>query len=98
MGSFTAKFEAFFVPLRLYYRHLDLNNIRPDFHDNFDYHYIETLKYGSDHKFNLRVYNNQAQQKAYRPLQVAAGSLVDYLGLMPVGHNDYTFGNSIARC
>lgn len=40
MGSFKARFDAFFVPLRLYHRHLDLNNIRPNFNDDFQYHYL----------------------------------------------------------
>lgn len=40
MGSFKVKIDAFFVPLRLYYRHLSLNNVNPDFDDNFPFHHI----------------------------------------------------------
>ncbi|MBO5801551.1 MAG: hypothetical protein J6R16_04690 [Alistipes sp.] len=39
MGSFKVKIDAFFVPLRIYHRHLSLNNVNPDFDDNFPFHY-----------------------------------------------------------
>lgn len=40
LGRFTLKFEAFFVPLRLYCQNLDLNNVQPDFSDDFDLPYF----------------------------------------------------------
>lgn len=90
MGSFTAKFEAFFVPLRLYHRHLDLNNIRPDFHDDFDFHYIPSLSFNAVPHY-LAVADNSLGSHgldgSIRNLTVAPSSLIDYLGIMPVGFN-----------
>lgn len=40
LGRFTLKFEAFFVPLRLYCQNLDLNNVNPDFSGDFDLPYF----------------------------------------------------------
>ena len=40
LGRFTLKFEAFFVPLRLYCQNLDLNNVNPDFSNDFDLPYF----------------------------------------------------------
>lgn len=102
MGSFTAKFEAFFVPLRLYHMHLDLNNIRPDFHEDFDFHYIELLNRNSTVSIpSVRFNIDGAPFEGESPfeniasgLSVAPGSLIDYLGLMPVGLNSYAYDGS----
>lgn len=40
LGRFTLKFEAFFVPLRLYCQNLDLNNLQPNFSDDFNLPYF----------------------------------------------------------
>ena len=45
MGSFKVKIDAFFVPRRLYHQHLDLNQVRPNFSDDFQYHYLKNKTY-----------------------------------------------------
>lgn len=117
MGSFKARFDAFFVPLRLYHRHLDLNNVRPDFDDNFDYHYIKiptksnvvlhqdiigndesssqlVLNLGLDsyHTPSWRFAQDGSVTDRYdTALSVSPSSLIDYLGLLPVGFNHLFF-------
>lgn len=117
MGSFKARFDAFFVPLRLYHRHLDLNNVRPSFDDNFDYHYIK-IPTTSNVDFHqelignddsLKQLNTSLTLEAYHipswhyaqdgtnldnydtALSVSPSSLLDYLGILPVGFNHLFF-------
>lgn len=126
MGSFKVSIDAFFVPLRLYYKHLDLNNIRPNFSDDFAFHYIptpsqtNTLTYSTfvdnplnhygmianssritlaSHSYlrNNRYYPDPSttEDSIGQKLIVAPSSLIDYLGLMPVGFSDTQFNDSI---
>lgn len=116
MGSFKVKVDCFFVPLRLYYRHLSLNNINPDFTDNFGLHYIpipnfdnsvqvdslsgqnavpitDTSSYAvTYYKYNDLWYENNQTSSAFNQcLQVAPSSLIDYLGILPVGFHNFAF-------
>lgn len=127
MGSFKVKVDAFFVPLRLYYRHLDLNNIRPDFIDDFDYHYFPAPNQGNydvatvdagntitsqtytrrgyfdSTEWNLTVQSNVSTDgnivhtvtPAPINIEVAPSSLIDYLGLLPVGYNALSWSDTI---
>lgn len=118
MGSFKVKIDAFFVPLRLYYRHLDLNNIRPNFDDNFDYHYIEmpsldnvvnvdtdenylppiTINRGTyltyTRRYNPELDGGNAYTMADTNLTVGPSTLLDYLGVLPVGYNHKSWKGS----
>ena len=118
MGSFKVKVDAFFVPRRLYHQHLDLNNIRPNFSDNFDYHYFlvkgtpETVDASDNHvAFGSLPLNSQPQPftltidnippsvgvTSRTNLSVAPSSLLDYLGLLPVGfsHSQWRSGSNL---
>lgn len=126
MGSFKVKVDAFFVPLRLYYKHLDLNNIRPEFHDDFDYHYITSPSvtttlianveagntvtpsvYNSTSNFISSQWNLEVQSRvdssgtvrtvepAPINIEVAPSSLIDYLGILPVGYNAMSWAHGI---
>lgn len=92
-GSFTTKLEAFFVPLRLYHRHLDLNSIRPDFHDDFNLHVFRLPGRGSGMLLGRQL---GSVEGAGAGLSVSAGSLIDYLGLAPVGFNSHTWNANIS--
>lgn len=95
MGSFTAKFEAFFIPLRLYHRHLDLNNIKPNFNDDFDFHYINTLSEVIPLDYRTPVKGEPGDEfTIYSNLVVSPGSLLDYLGILPAGHNLLSWSKS----
>lgn len=83
MGSFKVKIDAFFVPLRLYHRHLDLNNTDIDFDDNFDFHYIDTP-----------IFEIESSLGGGKSISVAPGSLFDYLGIMPAGFNSRAWNSS----
>ena len=92
MGSFTVKFEAFFVPLRLYHRHLDLNNLNPNFHTDFDFHYITIPNVDYEQTYSLPIQqaiantpDHQTDNVVYTNYQVAPGSLIDHLRMLPVG-------------
>lgn len=113
MGSFKARFDAFFVPTRLYYRHLDLNSLRPNFDDDFPYHYFKmpttstvvvnpnlngpalsgnptTMSAGNFYTGSwLFTSPDDSTAVANREmtLYVAPSSLMDYLGMFPVGYN-----------
>lgn len=127
MGSFKVKVDAFFVPLRLYYRHLDLNNIRPDFSDDFNYHYIDApcdymtndvAPVDAGNVISSTIYNQRTPYKTTQwnlvvqsnvstsgvthtvtpvdiNMEVAPSSLIDYLGLLPVGYNAMSWSTSI---
>lgn len=97
MGSFTVKVDAFFVPLRLYHRHLSLNNIRPDFHSDFDFHVFRTFIESSSDQYGMTVPVAGASpaESGMPPyvttsMSVAPSSLIDYLGILPV---DWTSRN-----
>lgn len=91
MGSFKVKFDAFFVPLRLYHRHLDLNNIDANFDDNFDLHYFSF----PDSNSVTTTYGMPSDLKPTAASGVSIGvsdsSLIDYLGMYPVGFTSRTF-------
>lgn len=95
MGTFKVKFDAFFVPLRLYHKHLDLNTTRPGFSSDFEFHYINTLS--ADSNVYLANYAYQLAGDSgnrYSNIMVAPGSLIDYLGILPAHHNCASFQNS----
>ena len=106
MGSFKIKVDAFFIPRRLYHQHLDLNNIRPNFSDDFEYHTFDTpctrnaLVSLTNNELSLRStpFTNTVSRfelsvldevtgtlERSTHLQVAPSSLLDYLGMLPVG-------------
>lgn len=92
MGSFKVKFEAFFVPLRLYHRHLDLNNVNLDFDDDFDFHYFKTPVKSDESAIGFCYdTSNLALGTSFG---VAPSSLLDYLGIMPVGFSSRSFADS----
>lgn len=83
MGRFTCKLEAFFIPLRIYFRHLMDNDRAQLYNDDFDYHYFPWLDRGSK-----RAYAHlSASPAVYDNLQVQAGSLLEYLGMFPARWN-----------
>lgn len=73
LGRFTLKFEAFFVPLRLYCQNLDLNNVNPDFSADFDLPYFDVTLAPS------RVLPEQAY------LRMTGTNLLCYLNMIPSG-------------
>lgn len=77
MGSFKVNIDAYFVPLRLYHRHLSLNNVDVDFNDDFDFHFISSV--------NQTIESTLGRNSA--SISVAPSSLLDYLGIFPVGFN-----------
>lgn len=104
MGSFKVKVDAFFIPRRLYHQHLDINNIRPGFSDDFTYHYLKLGNFGNvpsvSNGYKERPQNfhlvSSFDLQTFPPgqdygftsstnLQCAPGSLLDYLGYLPVG-------------
>ncbi len=79
MGSFTCKLEAFFIPLRIYFRHLMDNDRAQLYNDDFDLHYFPWLD-----KARKRAYAHLSTSPAgYDNLIVQAGSLLEYLGMFP---------------
>lgn len=99
MGSFTVKLEAFFVPLRLYHRHLSLNDIRPDFHADFRLHFASLPYRPGMASFGARIpgpqltSGSQVTSFLVSNYQIAPGSLFDYLGMGPVGYNAISHRN-----
>lgn len=73
LGRFTLKFEAFFVPLRLYCQNLDLNNVNPDFSADFDLPYFDLTLNPSDVR----------PEQAY--LKMKGTNLLCYLNMIPSG-------------
>lgn len=91
MGSFKVKFDAYFVPLRLYHRHLDLNNTDVDFESDFDFHYID---FG--HNASLGAsFSGKPTSTDGVTFGVAPSSLIDYLGLFPVGLSSKEFSTRL---
>ncbi len=81
LGRFTLKFEAFFVPLRLYCQNLDLNNVQPDFSDDFDLPY-----FGLD-------FNSSGVHPENEFLTMKGTNLLCYLNMIPSGcSTKYGFG------
>lgn len=74
LGRFTMKFEAFFVPLRLYSQNLDLNNVQPDFSDDFGLPFF-TLPSDTEHP--------TIEPDAEDELYVHGTSLLSYLNMLP---------------
>lgn len=82
LGRFTLKFEAFFVPLRLYCQNLDLNNVQPDFSDDFDLPYFGV---------NLKPSDFPPEDEF---LTMKGTNLLCYLNMIPSGCSSETsFGN-----
>ena len=65
MGSFKIKIDAFFVPRRLYHQHLDLNNVRPNFDDSFDYHYLRVPGFTTPVSTDLNQVSANSLQPSY---------------------------------
>lgn len=87
MGSFTCKLEAFFIPLRIYFRHLMDNDRAQLYNDDFDYHYFPWLDRGTKSEYAHRF----SSPSGYGNLQVQAGSLLEYLGMFPSRWNSDTW-------
>lgn len=83
MGSFTCKLEAFFIPLRIYFRHLMDNDRAQLYNDDFDLHFFPWLDKGTKSRYAA----TSAALPGGLNLQVQAGSLLEYLGMFPAGWN-----------
>lgn len=80
MGSFTIKLEAFFVPIRIYHRHLLNNDRSADYQDDFDFHYFPWICHNDDY-----VHYGGVSAARDAPVECAATSLLEYLGMFPAG-------------
>lgn len=88
MSNFKVKIDAFFVPLRLYHRHLSLNNTDVDFSSDFDLHYII-----SPYRSYIPTLG-RTRGSEYTNYGVSPSSLIDYLGILPPGFSAATFSES----
>ena len=79
MGSFSIKVEAFFIPLRIYHRHLLNNDRSANYSDDFALHYFPWIC----HNDRYSVLGTELRSTLYS----SAGSLLDYLGMFPAGWN-----------
>ena len=91
MGSFTIKLEAFFVPLRIYHRHLLNNDRSADYQDDFDFHYFPWIC----HNDSYRAYSTTIQASS-SPISCQATSLLEYLGMFPSGWKSNSWTRSSA--
>lgn len=94
MGSFTTKVEAYFVPIRLYHKHLLNNDRSNNFSDDFELHYFPWLHYqDQDGDFGVAT-NVVSSQNQHYSFVCDAGSLLEYLGMYPAGYNSASWTNN----
>lgn len=86
MGSFTVKVDAFFVPIRLYHKHLLSNDRANGFQDDFQFHYIPWLSYRLKDSYGAIPSKN---------LFVSPGSLLEYLGVLPANFNSNSWNHTV---
>lgn len=88
MSSFTSKLEAFFIPTRIYHKHLLNNDRSNNYDDDFPLHYFPWVHYNDT--YHLYVDGNFVSVRQPR-LYNDCGSLLDYLGMFPSGWNSLSW-------